>query len=87
MLYSVVMEIPDHLIDAKRELDAAEARYRFQTGMNATIALAAWSDCATAYNRALGAYSARHNIPAPALRQAIEESINPLAMSDADQEA
>ncbi|MEU4979782.1 hypothetical protein [Streptomyces sp. NPDC021969] len=57
------MEIPRHLIELRRAVEAADNRYRSNRGENATVALAVWSDATAALARGIAAFADETGVP------------------------
>ncbi|MFD4258945.1 hypothetical protein ACFWR9_15280 [Streptomyces sp. NPDC058534] len=73
------MDIPRRLIELKLAVEAAENRYRNNSGDNATIALAVWSDATAALARGITALSDETGVPRRELELAVERAARPLA--------
>ncbi|MFD0053162.1 hypothetical protein ACFVHR_05465 [Streptomyces sp. NPDC127168] len=73
------MDIPRRLVDLQLAVEAAENRYRHNSGDNATIALAVWSDATAALVRGITALSEETGVPRRELEVAVERAARPLA--------
>ncbi|WP_260474192.1 hypothetical protein [Streptomyces sp. WAC 04229] len=73
------MDIPRRLVELQLAVEAAENRYRNNSGDNATIALAVWSDATAALVRGITALSEETGVPRRELERAVERAARPLA--------
>ncbi|MFJ5277707.1 hypothetical protein [Streptomyces parvulus] len=71
------MEIPRGLIELKRAADAADDRYRSNSGENASVALAVWSDATAALVRGVTAYAEEQGVPRQDVERAVERAVRP----------
>ncbi|MEU4142808.1 hypothetical protein [Streptomyces parvulus] len=71
------MEIPRSLIELKRAADAADDRYRSNSGENASVALAVWSDATAALVRGVTAYAEEQGVPRQDVERAVERAVRP----------
>ncbi|MFB7293956.1 hypothetical protein [Actinacidiphila glaucinigra] len=68
------MQIPMHLIELQRAVNAADARCLSNTGANAIIAVAAWSDAQAALTQALTTHVTENKIPRRTLETAVRQA-------------
>lgn len=66
------MQIPVRLVELQRAVDAADARYHSNQGINSNVALAVWSDANAALTDALIAHAADSGIPYQTLESAVQ---------------
>ncbi|AOW90744.1 MULTISPECIES: hypothetical protein [Streptomyces] len=71
------MDIPRRLIELRRAVDAADNRYRSNSGENATVALAVWSDATAALARGIAEYAEETGTSRQELERAVEEAAGP----------
>lgn len=71
------MDIPRRLIELRRAVDAADDRYRSNSGENATVALAVWSDATAALARGIAEYTEETDISRQELERALEQAVGP----------
>ncbi|MER6169317.1 hypothetical protein [Streptomyces violaceorubidus] len=71
------MDIPRRLIELQRAVDAADNRYRDNSGENATVALAVWSDATAALVEGITAYAEEQGVPRQEVERALERAMRP----------
>ncbi|MFG2679690.1 hypothetical protein [Streptomyces sp. NPDC048392] len=68
------MEIPRRLIDLRRAVEAADNRYRSNSGENATVALAVWSDATAALAHGIAAHADETGVSYREVQSAVERA-------------
>ncbi|MFG3321139.1 hypothetical protein ACGF3J_24110 [Streptomyces sp. NPDC048171] len=71
------MDIPRRLVELKRAAMAADNRYRSNSGENATVALAVWSDATAALVRGITAYAEEQGVSRQEVERAVERATRP----------
>jgi hypothetical protein len=68
------MEIPRRLIELSRAVEAADNRYRTNSGENATVALAVWSDATAALAHGITTYADEAGVPRREVELAVQRA-------------
>ncbi|MCF2128308.1 hypothetical protein L1I79_17970 [Strepomyces sp. STD 3.1] len=76
------MDIPRRLVELKRAAEAADNRYRSNSGENATVALAVWSDATAALVHGITAYAEEQGASRQEVERAVERATRPHTTAD-----